>query len=258
MATELGCGMKCLKYLLFVINFIVWICGIAVFGVGIYSRVKSGEWEDLIKNASVADAANLLIASGAIVMVIGFIGCCGAWKQNRPFLIIYIILLLLIFILEIAGGIYAYTKKDKIIDDFKDGFQETINNSYGQDTGTNKANKGLTDSVDWFQKNVECCGSAGPSSWNNTKWYNSRKTANGTFTLVPDSCCKASGCNVGSDGEFSKLANIWNKGCVDQGEKFIKDHIAEIGGVGVGIAFVQLIGIIFAILLVRSINENKL
>ena len=61
--------------------------------VGIYSRVKAGDWSDLVDDASVADAANLLIASGAIVMVIGFVGCCGAMKQNRPFLIIVIMII---------------------------------------------------------------------------------------------------------------------------------------------------------------------
>ena len=41
-----------------------------------------------MKDVSVVDAANLLIASGAFVMVIGFIGCCGALKQIRPLLVV--------------------------------------------------------------------------------------------------------------------------------------------------------------------------
>lgn len=59
-----------------------------MFGVGIYSRIKAGSWKDLVEDVSVVDAANLLIASGAIVMVIGFVGCCGALKQLRPLLVI--------------------------------------------------------------------------------------------------------------------------------------------------------------------------
>lgn len=254
--TELGCGTKCLKLLLFIVNFIVWVCGIAVLGVGIYSRVKAGEWQDLVNDASVVDAANILIASGAIVMVIGFIGCFGAIKQLRLLLVIYIISLLLIFILEIASGIYAYTKRDDVIASLKKGFQDTTTNSYGVDTSNNKANEGLTKSVDWFQKNVECCGSTGPSSWNNTKWYNAQKK-NGTFALVPASCCKSSACNIGNDGQFSSLTNIWTKGCVEQGDQFLKDHMVEIGGVGVGIAFIQIVGIVCAILVIRGINQNK-
>ena len=59
-----------------------------MLGVGIYSRVKAGDWSDLVKDVSVVDAANLLIASGAFVMVIGFVGCCGALKQMRPLLVV--------------------------------------------------------------------------------------------------------------------------------------------------------------------------
>lgn len=254
-STDLSCGMSCLKYLLFVVNFIVWVCGIVVFGVGIYSRVKAGDWSDLMKEGAVVDAANLLIASGAIVMVIGFVGCCGAVKQNRPLLVIYIILLLLIFILEIAGGIYAAVKKDDVIKSLQDGFQETIKNSYGE---AGKANEGLTDSVNWFQENVKCCGSDGPKSWNETKWgEKQRKNAvNGTFNLVPRTCCAGSNCKtVGT--AYGQETGVYMKGCIAESEQFLNDHMKELVGVGVGIAFVQLIGIVFAILLCRSIGKES-
>jgi len=56
--------------------------------VGVYSRVKAGDWSGLIKDVNIVDAANLLIASGAFVMIIGFVGCCGAVKQLRPLLVV--------------------------------------------------------------------------------------------------------------------------------------------------------------------------
>ena len=59
--------------------------------------------------------------------------------------------MVLIFILEIAGGIYAATKKDAVIESMQKNFQEIIDNSYEQ---TSEADKGLTKSVDWFQTNV--------------------------------------------------------------------------------------------------------
>lgn len=254
-STELSCGMSCLKYLLFVVNFIVWVCGIAVLGVGIYSRVKAGDWSDLMNDASVVDAANLLIASGAIVMVIGFVGCCGAVKQNRPLLVIYIILLLLIFVLEIAGGIYAAVKKDDVIKSLQEGFQETMTNSYGQALA---ANKGLTDSVDWFQENVKCCGSTGPKSWNSTQWGADQRASsvNGSLVaLVPKSCCTTGDCTVAAT--YGALKDVYLKGCISESEAFLNDHIKELVGVGVGIAFIQLIGIVFGILLCRAIGKES-
>jgi len=257
-STELGCGMKCLKYLLFAVNFIVWVCGIVVLGVGIYSRVKAGDWSDLVKDVSVVDAANLLIASGAFVMIIGFVGCCGALKQLRPLLVIYIIMLVLIFVLEIAGGIYAAVKKDDVINSLKKNFEEITHNSYGQPS---KADQGLTESVDWFQKNVKCCGAKGPASWNNSTWVNNNMNSakNGSlYALFPESCCIKSGCNMGkSAADYTTVKDVYTAGCINESEAFLDTHMKELVGVGVGIAFVQLIGIVFAILLCRAIGQES-
>jgi len=253
--TELSCGMSCLKYLLFVVNFIVWVCGIVVFGVGIYSRIKAGDWKDLVEDVSVVDAANLLIASGAIVMVIGFVGCCGAWKQARPLLVIYIILLTLIFILEIAGGIYAAVKKDDVLKSLEKNFQRLMDTSYEQG---GKANEGYTESINWFQENVKCCGSTGPDSWSNTTWVNANRDAakNGSaYELFPKSCCKSGdSCNKGTG--YTGLTNVHMDGCVKESEQFLNDHMKELVGVGVGIAFIQIIGIVFACLLCRQIGKE--
>jgi len=257
--TDLTCGMSCLKYLLFVVNFIVWVCGIVVFGVGIYSRIKAGDWKDLVEDVSVVDAANLLIASGAIVMVIGFVGCCGALKQLRPLLVIYIILLMLIFILEIAGGIYAAVKKDDVLKSLKTNFQRLMNTSYGQ-IKDNKANEGYTNSIDWFQENVKCCGSTGPDSWKNTTWTNTNKdnAVNGSdYQLFPKSCCKSGDCNMGNGFPVTSNNNIFMNGCVAESEQFLNDHMKELVGVGVGIAFIQIIGIVFAILLCKKIGVES-
>lgn len=257
--TELGCGMKCLKYLLFAVNFIVWVCGIVVLVVGIYSRVKAGDWSDLLKDVSVVDAANLLIASGAFVMIIGFVGCCGALRQMRPLLVVYIVMLVLIFILEIAGGIYAAVKKDDAIKAIENNFKDITENSYGK---TSKADEGLTKSVDWFQENVKCCGAKGPDSWANTTFVQKNKNnANGTkkYELFPKSCCIGGAvCNLGnSDADYKTVTNVYDKGCVEESEQFLNSHMKELVGVGIGIAFVQLIGIVFAILLCRAIGREQ-
>lgn len=31
----------------------------------------------------IADAAYILIAAGAVIFVISFLGCCGAWKKSK-------------------------------------------------------------------------------------------------------------------------------------------------------------------------------
>lgn len=245
-AGGLSCGMKCLKYMLFAFNFIIWVCGIAVLGVGIYSRIKVGKWDSILDDSTIPSAANLFIAAGCFVMIIGFIGCCGAWRESKCLLICYAIALILIFVLEIAAGIYAYVKRDDVEASLKNGLTKAVTTTYlGSDVAADKA---VVEAVDWFQETVECCGANSKDDWLNSKWVNNTQVTDGR--KYPDSCCVkfSDGCAKVPGTAF------FDKGCYEQGKAFVKDHMLEIGGVGIGIAFIQLIGIIFAILLCRALN----
>ena len=54
-----------------------------MFGVGIWSRVAASDYEVLLGDSDVDKAANILIAAGVLVLIIGFVGCCGAMKENK-------------------------------------------------------------------------------------------------------------------------------------------------------------------------------
>ncbi|CAB1346422.1 unnamed protein product [Coregonus sp. 'balchen'] len=76
---------KCVKYLLFLFNLLFWISGCIILGVSIYLKVsKNG---NMIMDEAVP-FVDLLIAVGVIIMVLGFLGCCGAIKENRCMLIL--------------------------------------------------------------------------------------------------------------------------------------------------------------------------
>ncbi|XP_031671113.1 tetraspanin-8 isoform X2 [Oncorhynchus kisutch] len=76
---------KCIKYLLFLFNLLFWISGCIILGVSIYLKVsKNG---NVIMDEAVP-FVDLLIAVGVIIMVLGFLGCCGAIKENRCMLIL--------------------------------------------------------------------------------------------------------------------------------------------------------------------------
>lgn len=248
----LSCGMNVLKILLFIFNFIFWLLGVAVLAVGIWSRVDGASWESLLQDSTVLNAANLMIASGVIVAVIGFLGCCGAIKKSECMLVSYAILIFLIFILEIGAGIYAYTKKDDVQNDLADNLQKAIEVSY---KGTKEADKALTKAVDWFQENVKCCGTSKPEDWTKSKWY---KEATDKTIRVPESCCtnKTTGCNKGEIASLKASKAIYIEGCVPAGKSFVKNHLWKIGGVAVGIGIVQLFGIIFAICLCKAIRQE--
>jgi len=242
----MDCGMKFVRILLFFFNFLFWVLGIALLAVGITSRTSASSWKQLMEESLILNAANILIAAGVIVALIGFLGCCGAWKKNKCMLLSFAICIILIFILQLAGGIYAYTKKDTLQEDLKKGLDQ-IQDQYGQPS---TANKEFSKAVDWFQQNVKCCGLDKPESWNDSQWGKSGNTG------VPDSCCKTVEKGCGAKDIKTLGGIIFPKGCIPVGKKYAEDKIFLIGGVLIGIGVVQLLGILFACCLSRAIDQD--
>uniref|UniRef100_A0A8C4N9T4 Tetraspanin n=1 Tax=Eptatretus burgeri TaxID=7764 RepID=A0A8C4N9T4_EPTBU len=160
---------------------------------------------------------------------------------NRQFAVI----LFIIFIIELASGIAAYVLKDKI---HKQLIEEahTVIKEYPKDK---KA-------VDDLQKKLQCCGAENYTDWfGNTKWANSTAPN----TSVPDSCCKlVPATKVPPHGCGQKISKdtIYMEGCVKKVENIIKKNVLIIGGVAIGIGFAQIIGILFACLLMKGIKHD--
>jgi CD151 antigen len=245
----MACAKDLVRYAFFLFNLVIWILGIVVLGVGIWSRVENDTWKDLITVDTITSASNLLIAAGIIVAALGFLGCCGAIKKLQTLLIGYAVLVFLIFILEIAAGAYAYTKQDEVESKLVSGVQEGMNKNYGKD---DKASKGMTVAIDWFQTNVKCCGAAGPADWKKSYWYN-HQTKVHEFE-VPKSCCvqQVDGCNT-------KINNgtVFADGCIAAGKAYALSNMKLVGGVGVGIAIVELFGIVFALCLCTAFRREE-
>ena len=76
----------------------------------------------------------------------------------------------------------------------------------------------------------ECCGINNNTDWN--------KPLNNTG--LPMSCCKFVFGQVGNSSCNSQSPNVFPKGCLPAFGDFIKAHAVQLGGVGIGIAFVQV------------------
>lgn len=58
-----------------------------LIGVGAWVLIEYGDYVT-IESVPNASASKVMIAAGVLVAVISFLGCCGAWKENRCMLII--------------------------------------------------------------------------------------------------------------------------------------------------------------------------
>ncbi|XP_072123434.1 tetraspanin-9-like isoform X1 [Mobula birostris] len=229
-----GC-LCCLKYLMFVFNLIFWLCGCGLLGVGIWLSATQGNFAVLAPSLPSLSAANLVIAIGTIVMVVGFLGCLGSIKENKCLLLSFFIILLTIFLMEMILVILFFVYKSEVAEyareDLKSGL--SLYNSNG--------NIGLTNAWNIIQNEYECCGVDNATDW----------LAKGT-TAVPDSCCQEYSQNCGQDNP----SNWFTKGCYDKIEAFVEQQTVVLSSVGMCIVLIQILGMVFSMILFHQISRG--
>ncbi|KAG8585822.1 hypothetical protein GDO81_005161 [Engystomops pustulosus] len=230
-------GMKCVKYLVFIFNFLFWICGCALIGLGIYVLVQMHN-PQLFKNASTSGAPIVIIAVGVIIFFISFFGCCGAAKENYCMVTTFAVLLVLIFLVEIAAAIAGYVYRNQLQNAFTDSITDGMS-KYSTSNDTAKA-------IDDMQKDLHCCGATNYTDWTKYDPFKGK-------TQVPDSCCRKISLNCGVNPTND---TIYTVGCVQEIETVLKKNIGIVAGVALGIAFFEVLGIVFACCLMKGIRSG--
>ena len=64
------------------------VFGIVLIGVGAWTLIKFGDYVTLTDSIPYATGSKVTIAAGCLIALISFMGCCGAWKENRCLLVI--------------------------------------------------------------------------------------------------------------------------------------------------------------------------
>lgn len=231
-------GMKCVKFLLFFFNFIFWLCGLALIVLGVWVQVSLHK-TPVIQGASGSAAPLVLIIVGVVIFFIAFFGCCGAWKENYCMVTMFAILLSLIIIVEIATAIAAYVFRDKLTGLVDTGLRDMI-------TQYNNASKEYQEGLDKIQEDLKCCGVV-----NSTDWVDFKPD----HTSVPDSCCinVTDTCGKGAINDGKK---IYLTGCQPALEKLLKENIQWVAVAALVIAFIEILGLVFACSLMRGIRSG--
>ncbi|XP_069619508.1 CD9 antigen [Ranitomeya imitator] len=218
-------GTKCIKYLLFAFNFIFWLAGTAVLAIGLWLRFdnQTKTMFEVDTNAnSFYTGVYILIGAGALMMLVGFLGCCGAIQESECMLGLFFAFLLVIFAIEIAAGIWGFANKDKVVNELQTFYTETYDKyKQNQDPALKETLKSIHFALD-------CCGKV-----------------IGAETLLSDICPKTGLEAFTVQGCPNAIAEIFNK----------KFHI--IGAVGIGIAVVMIFGMIFSMILCCAIRNNR-
>ncbi|KAK2579291.1 hypothetical protein KPH14_008249 [Odynerus spinipes] len=228
-------GMTCVKYLLFFFNLIFAISGIVFISVGAVILVAYKGYDNFVDSWFFA-APVLMIVVGVIVLLVSFFGCCGAIKENHCMLITFSVFLLIIFALELGAGISGYMMRSEV----NSMLQNRLNQTFYQYS----TDESIRRSWDIMQYDLHCCGINSPADWSNLDY---------TDNIVPDSCCTEIPAGEKCD---SNSIYISADSCMSKLQSTIEDNALTLASVGVGIALTQLIGVIFACCLARSIRRE--
>ncbi|KAM9753574.1 CD81 antigen-like [Menidia menidia] len=115
-----GCT-KCIKYMLFFFNFIFWLAGGVILGLALWLRHDSQtsnllilQFEDQQAPSTFYVSVYILIAVGAVMMLVGFLGCYGAIQESQCLLGTFFFFLVILFACEVAAAIWGFMNRDTI------------------------------------------------------------------------------------------------------------------------------------------------
>ncbi|XP_059367215.1 CD81 antigen-like [Carassius carassius] len=163
-----GCT-KCIKYLLFFFNFIFWLAGCVILGVSLWLRHdnKTSSLLELKYEGEEAPitfyiSVYILIAVGALMMFVGFLGCYGAIQESQCLLGTFFACLVFLFACEVAAGIWGFMNKDKISEEMIN-FYDSVHAQSGSFINNEQKQAALT-VLKVFHETLHCCGKGSISS----------------------------------------------------------------------------------------------
>ncbi|XP_014205277.1 CD63 antigen [Copidosoma floridanum] len=239
-----------IKYLLFVLNFLFVITGIVLIAIGSSVTSSYSPYHHLL-DGQFFSIPTLLVTIGIIIFVIAFFGCYGAMRENYCMILTFAAFMTLIFVLELAAGISGYVLRGNA--------SEVVEHSMKEKMPSYTNNSEIYEFWDRIQRDFKCCGIHESKDWIKA-WEKAQRKDWVESNALPLTCCQI---EDGLTGNFTcaigtNTTAIHGVGCVDKIIHEVRGHALQLGGVGLGIAFCQVLGIWFALFLAKTIKKNYL
>ncbi|XP_014319295.1 tetraspanin-1 isoform X2 [Myotis lucifugus] len=175
--------MQCysfIKTMMILFNFLIFLCGVALLAVGIWVSVDGPSFLKIFGplSSSAMQFVNVgyfLIAAGAVLFALGFLGCYGAHTENKCALMMFFFILLIIFIAEVAAAVVALVYTSVAEHYLTLVAVQTIKKDYG-------SQKDFTQVWNSTMEGLKCCGFNNYTDFEESPYF----TANQVF---PPYCC---------------------------------------------------------------------
>uniref|UniRef100_A0A3B5A5K0 Tetraspanin n=1 Tax=Stegastes partitus TaxID=144197 RepID=A0A3B5A5K0_9TELE len=237
---------RCLrKYMLIIF---IWILpqlgGLTLLAMGIWVSVDGSSFLHLLgpfssQGMQFVNVAFFCIAIGAILVLLGLLGCCGAHKESKCLLLTFFSIILIIFIAEVAAGVVALAYSSFAEGILRAWATPALQKDYGNDPVVTKI---------WNTTMIElqCCGFSNYTDFVGSTFV----TENGGS--LPSSCCwtNSTPCSLG-EAERSTV-----QGCFEQILETLREHANIVGGIAAGIGVLEIAAMIVSMYLYCHLDSR--
>ncbi|KAI2558131.1 CD81 molecule [Homo sapiens] len=171
----------------------------------------------------------ILIAVGAVMMFVGFLGCYGAIQESQCLLGTFFTCLVILFACEVAAGIWGFVNKDQIAKDVKQFYDQALQQAVVDDDANNA--KAV---VKTFHETLDCCGSS-------------------TLTALTTSVLKNNLCPSGSN----IISNLFKEDCHQKIDDLFSGKLYLIGIAAIVVAVIMIFEMILSMVLCCGIRNSS-
>ncbi|CAG9759513.1 unnamed protein product [Ceutorhynchus assimilis] len=237
---DLDFGMKCIKYMLCVANLMFVIVGLLLISIGYTIKSIYSNFEQFMETYYY-NPSSLAIIIGIFIFVIALFGCVGAVRESTCLVNTYAFFLTIVLVMEISVSIAAYAMRSNIESNI------AYNMKFAMDHFNEEYNAFTWNST---QYNLQCCGIYRNTEWGAYPEYNLTKIvlADNTTLSVPPTCCQQEKCSP---------ATVYTSGCLFRLSYVVSQCALLLAAGALCVSFIQVLGIVFASMLAKSIRKAK-
>ncbi|XP_066447681.1 tetraspanin-18-like [Eleutherodactylus coqui] len=234
-----------MKYMMFLFNALIFLGGICLLGIGVWIVADPDGFQTLFTTNSLLSAGGYtLLIVGLALSLLGFLGCFGALRENKPLLLVFFILILLFFIVELVGLILALTYQKMIKEEH---FLLELQTYYKGDN----ASEVFSQSWNSIMIALSCCGISGLNDFDNRSHFHHLHP----FAPWPDACCKRD--NPILSGVIKDKQKCMdntpeytnNQGCFITIARGLKKYISISGAAGLTVLGIEMFAMFFSLCL---------
>ncbi|XP_075469209.1 tetraspanin-18-like [Ascaphus truei] len=235
----------CMKYMMFLFNGLIFMGGICLLGIGIWVVADPDGFQSIVISSPLLSTAGyILLIVGLALSLLGFLGCFGAIRENKPLLLLFFVLILLFFTVELVGVILALTYQKMIREEH---FLTELQQYYKGDNSTEV----LTQSWNTIMIALSCCGISGVSDFGNRSHFHDMYPS----APWPDACCQRddpvlSGNILDREKCMQNTPGFTNtQGCFITIARSLKKYISITGAVGLVVLGIEMFAMFLALCL---------